>query len=100
MFRLPSENEALLGGFEDREDIFGKRKGMTHSPAVAEQQNVDNRVLLLIGLFTILQAKSVMKTFHKHKTLRENYRNADMVKDLTEEDLLTPEEQAARRLQI
>ena len=32
-FRLPSENHFLLGSF-DHEDIFGKRKGIDHSPHI------------------------------------------------------------------
>ena len=100
MFRLPSENEILLGGFEDRDDIFGKRKGMTHSPAINEQISLDNKILLIIGLVTILQVKSVYKTFHHHKTVRENYRNSDMVRNLTEDDLLSADEKAERLLQL
>ena len=98
MFRLPSENEILLGGFEDRDDIFGKRKGMNHSPAIQEQINIDNTILLMIGFVTILQVKSAYQTFNHHKTVRENFRNSDMVRNLTEDDLLSAEEQAERRL--
>ena len=33
MFRLPSEDGFLLGGM-DRDEMFGKRKGITHSPHI------------------------------------------------------------------
>ena len=33
MFRLPSEDGFLLGAM-DRDEIFGKRKGTTHSPHI------------------------------------------------------------------
>lgn len=33
MFRLPSEDGLLLGTM-DRDELFGKRKGITHSPHI------------------------------------------------------------------
>ncbi len=43
-FRLPSENHFLLGSF-DNEDLFGKRKGIEHSPHIRSQLNLDSKLV-------------------------------------------------------
>ena len=40
MFRLPSENHFLMQNFE-KEDIFGKRYGLQHSPHIKAQMDID-----------------------------------------------------------
>ena len=77
MFRLPSENEFLLSGM-DRDDIFGYRKGLQHSPFMQAQQNLDSNLLWAIFGLNVLMLGSVIRQNARNKTLRENYRYTDM----------------------
>ena len=76
MFRLPSEDQFLLGGF-DRQDLFGKRKGIQHSPHIKSQLDLDTRLLWVIGGTMLFMVFRELRPHQKIITLRENYRNAD-----------------------
>ena len=52
MFRLPSEDSFLLGAM-DRDEIFGKRKGITHSPHIQAQTDLDSNLLWLFAGATL-----------------------------------------------
>ena len=79
MFRLPSEETFLLGGI-DKDELFGKRKGITHSPHIMAQTEMDSNMLWGIGVFMVLLAAYEVKGHHDFKNLRENFRNSDMGK--------------------
>ena len=79
MFRLPSEQHFLLGSF-DTEDIFGKRKGIEHSPHIRAQLNLDSNLVWLYFLLTMLAFITDFKHHDEFLTLRENMFNADMGK--------------------
>ena len=79
MFRLPSETATLLGQF-DTSDLFGKRKGITHSPHIQAQVNLDTNLLWLIGGVTLFMLATEIPRHAKFAPLRENYRNTDMGK--------------------
>lgn len=77
MFRLPSEQHFLLSSF-DSQDIFGKRKGIEHSPHIRAQLNLDSNLVWLYFLFTALAFFSEFKSDDEIMVLRENMFNADM----------------------
>ena len=77
MFRLPSEDAWLLGSF-DRDELFGKRKGISHSPHIKAQTEMDSNILWGLALFMILAAGYEVKSHAQFRTLRENFRNSDM----------------------
>ena len=52
MFRLPSENDQLLGSFE-AEDLFGQRKGIQQAPYIKKQTNLDSNLLWLWFFFSM-----------------------------------------------
>ena len=76
MFRLPSEDSFLLSGF-DKDEIFGLRKGVSHSPHIKAQTELDSNMVWGISLFMLGLAMWEMKGHQQLKTLRENYRNSD-----------------------
>ena len=76
MFRLPSESESLFSGM-DRDDIFGYRKGLQHSPFMKAQQDLDSNILWLVGIGTVCASVVAMRQISNLRTLRENYRLAD-----------------------
>lgn len=76
-FRLPSENAFLLSSF-DTEDIFGKRKGIEHSPHIRAQLNLDSNLVFLYFILTILALGFEMKNLDEFKALRDNLVNHDM----------------------
>lgn len=78
-FRLPSEQHFLLGSF-DTEDMFGKRKGIEHSPQIRTQLNLDSNLVWLYFLFTMFAFFSDLKSEEEFLTLRENMLNSDMGK--------------------
>jgi len=78
-FRLPSENHFLLSSF-DNEDIFGKRKGIEHSPHIRAQLNLDSNLVFLYFLFTFIALGLEMKYHDEFIALRDNYVNSDMGK--------------------
>ena len=84
MFRLPSENSFLLSGF-DKDEIFGKRKGIQHSPHIKAQTDLDSNMLWGLAAFCLIMAAYEVGPHQRFKTLRENYRNSDMGK-FTEKD--------------
>ena len=84
MFRLPSEDGYLLGAI-DRDEIFGKRKGTTHSPHIQAQTDLDSNLLWLFAGVTLLMVAGEVKNHSEFRTLRENFRDGDMAK-LTVED--------------
>lgn len=84
MFRLPSEDHFLLSSF-DRSDLFGKRKGIQHSPHIKAQQDLDTRLLWLIGGAMIFMTFTEFKPHHDLKALRENFRNGHMGKFTVED---------------
>lgn len=77
MFRLPSEKAFLLSSF-DSEDLFGKRKGVTHSPHIQAQVNLDSNLVWLFCSTTVVLLLLEVKRTHTMLTLRENYFNSDM----------------------
>ena len=79
MFRLPSENKFLLGSLE-AEDIFGKRKGIQHSPHIKAQTQLDTRLLWIFGLITVYMAMAEIPKTHEYKVMRENFRDGQMGK--------------------
>ena len=78
-FRLPSENHFLLSAF-DHEDLFGKRKGIDHSPHIRAQLNLDSNLVFLYFLFTFIALGLEMKYHDEFVALRDNYVNSDMGK--------------------
>ena len=76
MFRLPSESQALFFGM-DRDDIFGYRKGLQHSPFMQAQQNLDSNLLWMVGFAWFFMSGVAVKQMYALRTLRENYRYAD-----------------------
>lgn len=78
-FRLPSENHFLLGSF-DNEDLFGKRKGIEHSPHIRAQLNLDSNIIYFYMLLTFVALGLEMKYHDEFKALRENYLQSDMGK--------------------
>jgi hypothetical protein len=52
-FRMPSEKDFLLGGFESQ-DLFGAKKGIQQSPHIKAQSDLDNNMLWMFGGLTIL----------------------------------------------
>ena len=79
MFRLPSENAFLLGGL-DTSEIFGKRKGITHSPHIKAQTDLDTNLLYLIGGITLVMLATEIGRHAEFAPLRENFRNSNMGK--------------------
>ena len=77
MFRLPSESDALFSGM-DKDDIFGYRKGLQHSPFMQYQQKLDSRFVIGSLVMSILMLNVVLKKKASIQTLRENYRYSDM----------------------
>lgn len=78
-FRLPSENHFLLGSF-DHEDLFGKRKGIEHSPYIRAQLNLDSYLVFLWLGLTFVALGLEMKYHDEFVALRENMVNSDMGK--------------------
>ena len=78
-FRLPSENHFLLASF-DHEDLFGKRKGIEHSPHIRAQLNLDSNLVYFYFLLTFVALGLEMKYHDEFKALRENYLQSDMGK--------------------
>jgi len=83
-FRLPSENHFLLGSF-DHEDIFGKRKGIDHSPHIRAQLNLDSNMVYFYFIMTMVALGLEMKYHDEFKALRENYVKSDMGKFTVED---------------
>ena len=79
MFRLPSENHFLLSSY-DSQDIFGKRKGIEHSPHIRAQLNLDSNLVWLYFLFTAFAFFSQFRHDDDFFVLRENMFNAEMGK--------------------
>ena len=79
MFRLPSEDGFLLGSF-DSDEMFGKRKGIMHSPHIKAQTDLDSNLVWAIAGVTVLMCLGQMKTHATFKGLRDNFRTGDMGK--------------------
>ena len=77
MFRLPSEQAFLFGAF-DTSELFGKRKGITHSPHIQAQVDLDTNLLYLIGGITVVMLATEIKRHAEFHPLRENFRNTNM----------------------
>ena len=77
MFRLPSEKAFLLSSF-DSEDLFGKRKGVTHSSHIQAQVHLDSNLVWLFCSTTVVLLLLEVRRTHTMLTLRENYFNSDM----------------------
>lgn len=78
-FRLPSEHHFLLSAF-DHEDLFGKRKGIEHSPHIRAQLNLDSNLVFLYFLLTFVMLGLEMKYHDEFVALRDNFNNHDMGK--------------------
>ena len=79
MFRLPSEDGFLLGAM-DRDELFGRRKGITHSPHIQAQTDLDSNLLWALAAVTIVLALRELKRHDQFRTLRENFRASDLGK--------------------
>ena len=77
MFRLPSEKAFLFDAF-DTSDLFGKRKGITHSPHIKAQTDLDTNLLYLIGGVTLVMLATEIKRHAEFHPLRENFRNSNL----------------------
>ena len=77
MFRLPSEQLFLLGSF-DTEDLFGKRKGIQHSPHIKSQMDLDSNLLWIYFFLMVLTMGMEVKPHDEFVTLRMNFENHDM----------------------
>ena len=75
-FRLPSENHFLLQNF-DKSALFGTRHGLQHSPNIAEQMNIDKRIMLGLVSLTVIMVLADMPRLKKLVNLRDNYRLVD-----------------------
>ena len=75
-FRLPSEQHFLLGSFEHK-DLFGAREGINHSPHIKAQINLDDNLLWLWFIVTILMMGFEAKYHHEYISLRQNFVNSD-----------------------
>lgn len=62
-----------MGPFE-AEDLFGKRKGIEHSPHIKAQVELDTKLLWVIGGITLLVAFGDTKQQEQFKAIRQNYR--------------------------
>ena len=71
-FRLPSENHFLLGSY-DHEDLFGKRKGIDHSPHIRAQLNLDSNLVYFYIFATFLALGLELKYHDEFVALREHY---------------------------
>ena len=78
-FRLPSEQHFLLSPF-DSEDIFGKRKGIDHSPHIRAQLNLDSNLLFVYFVLTVLALACELKNHDEYIALRDNLVSHDMGK--------------------
>jgi hypothetical protein len=76
MFKLPSEQSFEMNGF-DLEDVFGARKGMTHSPHIRAQMDMDSNIVWVMALVTVAAVTIENGRSHKYVTLRENMVNSD-----------------------
>ena len=76
-FRLPSEQHFLLSPF-DQEDLFGKRKGIDHSPHIRAQLNLDSNLVFAYFLLTVLALACELKDMDEYQALRDNLLNHDM----------------------
>ena len=75
-FRLPSEGHFLLSPF-DQENLFGKREGINHSPAVRAQLNLDSNLVWLYFVLTLLAFSSEFKQHDEFLNLRQGYMQAN-----------------------
>jgi len=78
-FRLPSENHFLLSGF-DQEDLFGRRKGIEHSPHIRAQLNLDSNLVFIYFILTFIALGLEFKYHDEYVALRDNFVNHDMGK--------------------
>ena len=78
-FRLPSEQHFLLGSY-DQEDLFGKRKGIDHSPHIRAQLNLDSNLVWFWFLMTMVALGTEMKYHDEFLALRDNLVKHDMGK--------------------
>ena len=79
MFRMPSEETYLLDSF-NKEDLFGKRKGITNSPHIKSQTDLDSNLVWAIAALMFGMLIYDIKPAAQMKTLRTNYRQSDMGK--------------------
>ena len=62
----------------EREDVFGKRKGIQQSPHIKAQTDLDSNLLWLIAGSTVLMAMFEVGSKSDFKALRGNFRTSDM----------------------
>ena len=62
----------------DREDVFGKRKGIQQSPHIKAQTDLDSNLLWLIAGATFMMAFTEVVPKSDFKALRANLRTSDM----------------------
>ena len=76
--RRQAEN-FLLGAF-DHEDLFGKRKGIEHSPHIRAQLNLDSNLVYFYLLLTVIAFGMELKYHDEFVALRQNWVSSDMGK--------------------
>ena len=74
MFRLPSEETFLLDSF-NKDELFGKRKGITNSPHIKAQSDLDSNLIWAFAFVMFGLCVYDMKPHAKIRTLRANYRD-------------------------
>ena len=72
-FRMPSEHHFLMQNFE-KADIFGKRKGLEHSPNIRNQMGIDQKILYGLVGASIVMLLCDFKRNGLLLDLRENFR--------------------------
>lgn len=75
-FRLPSEESFLLGSY-DKHDLFGKRKGIEHSPLIKAQIDMDSNILWAWFVLTFVALVLETKYNDDFVALRQNMVNSD-----------------------
>ena len=86
-FRMPSERDFFLSSF-DKNDLFGKRHGLQHSPHIQSQMTLDTRLLLGLVLMTFAMITTDFKKNDKNLNLRENFRAVGDIKNLKASDFI------------
>ena len=79
MFRLPSENQFLLSNF-NKTEIFGERKGITHSPHIKAQVDLDTNLCVGFLMFSLALLTWETKRTFRYITIKSNVRHGDMGK--------------------
>jgi hypothetical protein len=66
----------LLGSF-DQDDLFGKRKGIEHSPHIRAQLDLDSNMIWGVFILTFIALGLEMKYHDEFIPLRRNFVSSD-----------------------